>query len=68
MHSSVSSWNLLGKLAVQNHVVVGNEKHAITGFAWPLLAVTSTAGALCLRTFYTGDKPGLPSTILHGTE
>lgn len=68
MHSSVSSWNFLGKLAVQNHVVFGNEKHAITGFVWPLLAVTSMAGALCLRMFYTGNKPGLSSTILHGTE
>jgi len=68
MHSSVSSWNFHGKLAVQNRVVVGNEKRAITGFAWPLLAVTSTLGALFLRMFYTGNKPGLSSTILCGTE
>lgn len=58
---------------MQNHVVVRNEKQSITGFAWSLLAVTSTVGALCLRTFYTGNKAGVSSTILcdsviHGKE
>lgn len=52
---------------MQNHVVVRNEKQSITGFAWSLLAVTSTVGALCLRTFYTGNKPGVSSTILCDT-
>lgn len=44
---------------MQNHVALRKEKQSITGFAWSLLAVNSTAGALLLRMVCTENKPGV---------